>query len=819
MESKPSVSPSSFVDQQVFPGDVVLDLSKMTNQTIKLGGGLRQDGDVISVMKAGKLRFSKPNKYWVESSHKRIGTLLYVRVVKANTGMNPELSCMDASGKAAEYGPLKDGFMFESSTGLSRTLLSTPTCPVLETLGKKLAFEIAVGLNGRVWVNATSPSVIVLVANTIMQTESLSPAQQKIKDQHSRDAGCITDMIESEHGRNTYRHCVMKIIQTGSELQSLLWQTLLQVPQTKSPKTQGRGENVFSVFGLIAVQPVNHDSQDTKVEPVKETSPTSVFVNSEPIREEQVQNAVKFLSHPKVRGSPVIYRRSFLERKGLTKEEIDEAFRRVPDPTPAATATQTVVTTQDGQVKSSSNVQQQPPAQVVQPTPTGPVTSISKMGTLSRFHWYHAILAVGFLAASGAGTAVLFKNAVIPRLKSWIRRVVLEEDEEGQIKKNDSKPSIAEEAAAAAKAAAAAAADVARASQEMLTTKSEEKRCFEELISMLNVQVNEMKSMSSAIQNLEGKSIQGRIAVEEQDNRGVSGTTSRQPYVNGKADTDSHSVRSLSPPSSAEPSVPPHPKSYMEYILILYVQAVTMKHVAMELGLSLSRLEILKVDLQIPFEEIITNESIMAMIQRGEKPSNIREINDAPPNPNQPVSNPRLAPRPKYANINTTACCDQPWEVGQAQSSSVNAYPTQESSNSSAYEYPDNQLNGDDAAPWWQRKNVRITEIEAGEEQKRGSSNVLTNEQPARRSWVPPQPPPVVMPEAAAAIRQPKKASYQTEQLTDDQLLARAADGTDELQRITKFSESGGALEANGENCGLHSTEMPKEDNGTYLEA
>ncbi|KAL3642368.1 hypothetical protein CASFOL_013183 [Castilleja foliolosa] len=231
MESKPLIAHSSFIDQQVFSGDVVLDLSKLTNQTIKLGGGLRQDGDMISVMKAGKLKFSKPNKYWVESSHKRyvpcagdnilgivvdaradnfivdikgptlaflpvlafeggtrrnipkfeIGTLLYVRVVKANTGMNPELSCMDASGKAAEYGPLKDGFMFESSTGLSRTLLSSPTCPVLETLGKKIAFEIAVGLNGRVWVNATSPSIIVLVANTIMKTESLSPVQQKIK--------------------------------------------------------------------------------------------------------------------------------------------------------------------------------------------------------------------------------------------------------------------------------------------------------------------------------------------------------------------------------------------------------------------------------------------------------------------------------------------------------------------------------------------------------------------------------------------------------------------------------------------------------------
>lgn len=202
----------------------------MTNQTVKLGSGLRQDGDAISAMKAGVLRFSKPNKYWVESSQRRyvpcagdtvlgivvdsrsdnflvdikgptlaflpvlafeggtrrnipkfeVGTLLYVRVVKANVGMNPELSCMDASGKAAEFGRLKDGYMFESSTGLSRMLLSSPTCPVLEALGKNLSFEIAVGLNGRVWVNAESPATLILVANAIMKSETLSAVQQKI---------------------------------------------------------------------------------------------------------------------------------------------------------------------------------------------------------------------------------------------------------------------------------------------------------------------------------------------------------------------------------------------------------------------------------------------------------------------------------------------------------------------------------------------------------------------------------------------------------------------------------------------------------------
>nr|GMC69857.1 putative exosome complex component rrp40 [Ipomoea batatas] len=160
------------------------------------------DCDTVSVMKAGILRYSKPNKYWVESSQKRYvpcagdsvlgivvdtkpdaGTLIYARVVKANTGMNPELSCMD--GKAAEFGPLKEGYMFESSTGLSRIfansflypflrLLSSPTCPVLEALGKKLSL-LRLQL-----VNAPSPATTILVSNAIMNSESLSAVQQKI---------------------------------------------------------------------------------------------------------------------------------------------------------------------------------------------------------------------------------------------------------------------------------------------------------------------------------------------------------------------------------------------------------------------------------------------------------------------------------------------------------------------------------------------------------------------------------------------------------------------------------------------------------------
>ena len=86
----------------------------------------------------------------------------------------------------------------------------------------------------------------------------------------------------------------------------------------------------FWGVGSEVVQATTVDQQNAREEPAKQSSTTSVFVNSQLMREEQIQNAVKFLSHPKVRGSPVMYRRSFLEKKGLTKEEIDEAFQRVP---------------------------------------------------------------------------------------------------------------------------------------------------------------------------------------------------------------------------------------------------------------------------------------------------------------------------------------------------------------------------------------------------------------------------------------------------------------------------------------------------------
>ncbi|CAI5526430.1 unnamed protein product [Closterium sp. Naga37s-1] len=166
------------------PGDVAVDLKQVTSSVLRIGPGLRQEGDMVVGMRAGRLKPAGKRKLWVDCSVKRytpaveeavigividkhmenldvdikgpglailpalafegatrrnrpnlqIGQAVYTRVVKTHRDADPELSCVDASGKAAEFGPLVGGHLFDCSTALARLLLATPTAPVLKAL-------------------------------------------------------------------------------------------------------------------------------------------------------------------------------------------------------------------------------------------------------------------------------------------------------------------------------------------------------------------------------------------------------------------------------------------------------------------------------------------------------------------------------------------------------------------------------------------------------------------------------------------------------------------------------------------------------------
>ena len=71
---------------------------------------------------------------------------------------------------------------------------------------------------------------------------------------------------------------------------------------------------------------------------------------------------------PKVPGSPIIYWHSFLERKGLTKEDIDEAFWCIPDPIFNEFLAKETVQSQDTQSSPPSTIQTRPLVQMLKHT-------------------------------------------------------------------------------------------------------------------------------------------------------------------------------------------------------------------------------------------------------------------------------------------------------------------------------------------------------------------------------------------------------------------------------------------------------------------
>ncbi|KAJ2890157.1 exosome non-catalytic core subunit rrp40 [Coemansia aciculifera] len=224
----------------VLPGDIIdtrpeEETIEDDAAVIRLGPGLLQVSDAVSAVAAGVLRSnSEMNQWWVAGNKRRyvaavgepvvgvvvarhgegyrvdigsvhdallpmlafegatkrnkpnltVGTVVYGRVVVANSVMDPEIECYNShTGKSEGYGELTEGFMFKCSLGLARRLIDTKA-PVLSALGNSVPFEVAVGVNGRVWVNAESAEKTILVANAIKNSEYLDAKQcrQMVKE-------------------------------------------------------------------------------------------------------------------------------------------------------------------------------------------------------------------------------------------------------------------------------------------------------------------------------------------------------------------------------------------------------------------------------------------------------------------------------------------------------------------------------------------------------------------------------------------------------------------------------------------------------------
>jgi len=150
--------------------------------TQKIGEGYRVDIGSAHYASLDGLAFEAATKR--NKPNLKIGCLVYARVSLAHKDMEPELECFDAQTRKAEgYGELKGGFVVRCSLKMCRDLLD-PNHYLLPLLGARFPFEAAVGMNGRVWVNATQIKQTIALIRCIELTDpdGGSSSEQGVKD-------------------------------------------------------------------------------------------------------------------------------------------------------------------------------------------------------------------------------------------------------------------------------------------------------------------------------------------------------------------------------------------------------------------------------------------------------------------------------------------------------------------------------------------------------------------------------------------------------------------------------------------------------------
>merc|ERR1712241_349314 len=229
------------------------DFSEDKKGGIVLGPGLSREGTTVYATKCGVLRKKNPlshDIYWVDTHSKRyvpvkgeyvlgivvakagdafrvdigtaepaslsylafegatkknrpsvnIGDVIYARLLVASRDMEAELVCVDSYGKRAGMGVIgsidpintnvmaSNSLLFTVPLNLVRKLLSK-SCVLLTTLGKHIPYEIAVGMNGRIWIRGKK------VRDTICLAYAISVAEHMTNDEIIRMSNKLVDVL------------------------------------------------------------------------------------------------------------------------------------------------------------------------------------------------------------------------------------------------------------------------------------------------------------------------------------------------------------------------------------------------------------------------------------------------------------------------------------------------------------------------------------------------------------------------------------------------------------------------------------------------
>ncbi|KAI9018871.1 hypothetical protein DFJ74DRAFT_621378 [Hyaloraphidium curvatum] len=105
------------------------------------------------------------------------GDLVYARVTRIGAGEG-EVECLGPSGRAEGFGELKGGTVAKIPAGICRKMLA-PSHPLLPSLGQHMTFDVAIGLNGQLWITSPSVSDTLCAIDCIKELGVLSGTQEE----------------------------------------------------------------------------------------------------------------------------------------------------------------------------------------------------------------------------------------------------------------------------------------------------------------------------------------------------------------------------------------------------------------------------------------------------------------------------------------------------------------------------------------------------------------------------------------------------------------------------------------------------------------
>ncbi|XP_056296927.1 exosome complex component RRP40 isoform X1 [Pseudoliparis swirei] len=217
-------------DEFCFEADDTISLAGPAKpDKVVCGPGLRRSGDRLLVCKSGVLRHKPPNVFWLDSQQRRyvpargetvigivtlksgdvfkvdfggseqaslsylafegstkrnrpnvqVGDLVFSQFLLANQDMEPELVCVDGSGRANGMGVFgAGGLLFTVSLGLVRRLLA-PHSEVLADLQQLVPCELVIGMNGRLWAKAAGAQQTLIVCNLLQSADTMTAPQRR----------------------------------------------------------------------------------------------------------------------------------------------------------------------------------------------------------------------------------------------------------------------------------------------------------------------------------------------------------------------------------------------------------------------------------------------------------------------------------------------------------------------------------------------------------------------------------------------------------------------------------------------------------------